>query len=425
MNPSLSKPATFSDSMSRYFTLTVFLFAALGLSIPSGQATGMTLIFFGTLYCSVKYWRVAFTRSEALVVAIALAFYALIMLVDVSFRGDGIKAWGRPNRFWFAALTLLVLCKVRISIQWVWIGIILGTIIPALIAAYQHYYLGISRGHAFAMEILFGNIMMTLSLFCFCGMIWAGTQERKFTWSTIFLLAAAMGLIGSLLSGTRGSLLAAPLLAVPLLFIIWQQKAGGSRLILILFTFAISVFIFFIAITYTPLIARTSSAIAEAYSYFVNGEKMTGTGARLELWRAAIILFLEKPLIGWGELPYRDGLGSLIASGEIELPRSLHGTHSHNEFFNALAKRGMVGFAGLTLVFLVPMIFFFKQFKRSVDMQTKALAMAGFLTALSTALYGLTNVNFNHHATTIFYTFWVAIWAALITSSQNPKRYDG
>ncbi|HKU17858.1 MAG TPA: O-antigen ligase family protein, partial [Candidatus Saccharimonadales bacterium] len=140
-------------------------------------------------------------------------------------------------------------------------------------------------------------------------------------------------------------------------------------------------------------------------------------GQRLELWRAAWRLFLRHPLLGIGTGAYEPGTESLIASDEIA-PFAGEYDHPHNDYLNALASFGIVGFLLLLIVLVLP-IWLFLRAAQSGDHTVQALGLAGLFTVIGFAIYALTDVVFLHNMMVIWYVVYIALFYALLDAHAS------
>lgn len=145
-------------------------------------------------------------------------------------------------------------------------------------------------------------------------------------------------------------------------------------------------------------------------------------GQRFELWRAAWHLFLRHPWLGIGTGAYQPGTERLIAADEIA-PFASEYDHPHNDYVNALASFGIVGFLLLMAVLLQP-AWIFLGAAQSGERTVHALGLAGLFTVIGFAIYALTDVVFLHNMMIIWYVIYMALFVALI-QTQAEKRNNG
>src|SRR5690554_6634633 len=85
----------------------------------------------------------------------------------------------------------------------------------------------------------------------------------------------------------------------------------------------------------------------------------------------------------------------------------------HNEFLDALAKRGAIGLAVLLALYLVPMRLF-AQHLAARNYELRSLAVAGVLLPVAYIDFGLSQAYLTHNSGVMMYAFLlVVIWASL------------
>ena len=139
---------------------------------------------------------------------------------------------------------------------------------------------------------------------------------------------------------------------------------------------------------------------------------VTSVGKRFDMWRAAWMLFLERPLMGVGTGAYQQYTDELIRQGRVA---PFIGTydHPHNDYLDALASRGILGLFTLLALFLIPVRYFLRA-TANEDRTLHALGLAGILTVGGFAIYGLTDTIFLHSIMISWYVIYMALFYALI-----------
>jgi O-antigen ligase len=138
----------------------------------------------------------------------------------------------------------------------------------------------------------------------------------------------------------------------------------------------------------------------------------TSVGKRFEMWRAAWRLFLSHPLSGVGTGAYKDMTNELIKKGQIG-PFISSYDHPHNDYLDALSNRGILGFAVLFAILLIPTL----RFVRATSSQQgamHAIGLAGVLTVAGFAIYALTDTIFLHSIMITWYVIYMALFYALL-----------
>jgi len=152
------------------------------------------------------------------------------------------------------------------------------------------------------------------------------TKKERYFLLTTFLLTFG----GIFLSGSRGVWLALVVACTVTLFIYNRKKAVSFLLTIII----VCVIIFALSDT---LRQRAVSIVT-----FFNTEDTVGsTGSRIELWKGALLIFKESPILGSGIWDFEANINKLIK--EKKLNNVDTAVHAHNIFFQALATRGIMG----------------------------------------------------------------------------------
>ena len=185
-----------------------------------------------------------------------------------------------------------------------------------------------------------------------------------------------------------------------------SQKAPGSALNV------------FIGPSGTLWLAPIESYLGE-YSFSIGN---TSIGQRLELWRAAWQLFLQRPWFGNGTGAFQAKLQYLIQDGLIVPFVGIY-DHPHNDYLNALACRGILGFAALLAILLIP-AWRFLRWARSPDREAHAVAMAGMLTVAGFAIFALTDTIFLHSMMITWYVLYMALFYSLLDTLPEPLEFQ-
>lgn len=415
-----------------WISFSIFLLPALSVIAPSGYSFGAVALLLGSTYIAyrrislIDAWGALPRMVQAIVLLMLL--YAAVWILDAALRGEGVREFDRPSRFIFAALCLLILSQIRISAEWFWAGVIVGSAGAGLHAGWEVFVLGSSRASGTAQTIQFGNISMLLGLMSCAGIVATWTSRARWAWRPAFAVAAVLGVSGSFLSGTRGAWLMPLILLVfsYQLFDRWKPRMAYTAVCVIALTLV------YAAAYYSPstgMGGRIDSAVEELTAY-VNGDERGGSvGYRLEMWQGAFTLFTERPLVGWGENGYIDGLRQLGNQGKIEKGASRF-THAHNDWANVFAKKGILGALILAAIYFLPLLFFIGRSKgiptppygstlSAGHYRAVGLSSAGIILVTGFFLAGMTQVSFNHNSGVMIYAFFLAVLIGLICEPHD------
>lgn len=143
----------------------------------------------------------------------------------------------------------------------------------------------------------------------------------------------------------------------------------------------------------------------------------TPVAQRLEMWRAAWLLFKRAPLFGVGTGAYQDETRVLVEAGRVP-PDIADFDHAHSDYFDALSSRGLLGFLSLLLLLGVP-AWLCKDGLDSHDPHRVGAALGGVLVATGFAIFGLTETMFIHSVTIGWYVIMTAIFFVCVETRDG------
>ncbi|WP_242597102.1 O-antigen ligase family protein [Billgrantia sulfidoxydans] len=413
--PSASDRTAF---LNLYTSFAVFLFGAIALVVPSGYSVGALLLLLGSAWLLVVRPTLGLSRQDWLVIA-ALFSYATVGMVAAWVDGQGARGLDKPIRFLLAVPAMLLVMAYPPRLAWMWSGIILGAIGAGSWAGWQKLVAEVARAEGYTYVIQFGNLSMLLGIFCLAGLGWAVVQPRRWPWVLLLLVGALMGILGSLFSGSRGGWIGFPFVLLVLYRGYGRQLSARLKVaaLALMVTGAMLVY----AMPQTGVQPRIHQAFDNISQYASGENRRTSLGDRFEMWRGSALLVLEKPFIGWGTEGYKEGMQRLADKGVINPYVTRYG-HVHNEFLDALVKRGLIGLAVLLALYLVPLRLFIQHFKTQ-DMELRSLAVAGALLPVAYIDFGLSQVFLAHNSGVMMYAFWlVVLWGRTSTMVKFNSR---
>lgn len=407
--------ATIGMSMRLYTSLAVFLLCAIALIVPTGYSLGAVMLVLGSVVLLIKQPALGVRRQDWLVMA-ALAAYATVGILEAWWDGQGMRGIDKPIRFLLAVPAMLLIMAYPPRLSWLWSGLALGAIGAGVWAGWQKLFEEVGRATGYTYVIQFGNLSMLLGILCLAGLGWAFVQPHRKAWMALLLIGAVAGVLGSLFSGSRGGWIGLPFVLLVLYRGFGRHLPGMLKVGALLVVVAGGLVMYLMPQTGVQL--RVHEAFNDVGLYISEGNPDTSVGARFEMWRGAYHLILEKPLTGWGENGYQQGMQALADNGVINDVVTQYG-HAHNEFINAFAKRGVVGLAVLLAIFLIPMRLFASQIT-SVDLELRSLAVAGVLLPVAYIDFGFSQVFLGHNSGVMMYAFLLAVlWGIFTVRSRD------
>jgi O-antigen ligase len=218
----------------------------------------------------------------------------------------------------------------------------------------------------------------------------------------------ALGLAVAIRTESRTGWLIVPVAAVLLAVKNTRRKGSLPAALLVVVALLAGAYLF------APTVQdRIHEAVHEVELYANGGDRDTSSGVRLSLFRTNLILFEQRPLLGWGYAKEPD----ILAIPEIrKIYTPLFGYYwktagGHNEYLQSMMRMGLLGLASRLLLLLVPLVVF----ARAVGSRDPVRARngyAGLVVVTGYLLGGLTVEVFNLSYSTSFYALLVALFAA-------------
>lgn len=398
-----------SSFLTRYTSVAVFLLGAFALVLPTGYSFGAALLLLGSFYLLWNSPPLRLQTRDWLILLVLLT-YGLLGMIDAAWRGEGIRDMDRPLRFLLAMpiLALLIAYPPRLAALWAGLGI--GALGAGVWAAWQKLAENVDRAQGYTHLIQYGDLSLMMGVFCLAGLGWAVIRKRSIWWLLLLGLGTLGGILGSVFTGTRGGWIGLPIMLVILYWGYGSLLSVKGKLGVFGIMIVVAGLIY--ALPQTDVQHRIQRASTEIQQYFDGTNRTSSIGYRLEMWRGAWHLFQDKPLLGWGEMEYRQGMMTLAEHG-VMLKRAARFHHTHNELFDTLAKRGLVGLAFMLALYLVPLVLF-ARYLRADSFEVRSLALAGTLLPVSYLCFGLTQSIMAHNSGVMMYAFWlVVLWGTL------------
>ncbi|RCV92194.1 O-antigen ligase family protein [Vreelandella rituensis] len=372
------------------------------------------MLLLGSIALLIKRPALGLTHRDWLVIAAMLA-YATVSMLEAWWDGQGTPGLDKPSRFLLAIPAMLLVMAYPPRLSWLWAGLTLGAIGAGGWAGWQKLVEGEWRATGYTYVIQFGNLSMLLGILCLAGLGWAWVQPRRVPWLALLLVGALMGMLGSLFSGSRGGWVGLPFVLLVLYRGYGRHLPGLVKGTVLVAIVAGASLVY--ALPQTGVQSRVNQAFDDV-SRYVSGESLTSSvGARFEMWKGASQLILEKPLIGWGDNGYQEGMQALADEGVIHPFVTRYG-HAHNEFIDAWAKRGLIGLVVLLALYLIPMKFFARHLD-SPDLELRSLAVAGVLLSVAYIDFGLSQAFLTHNSGVMMFAFWLAVlWGSFAVRSR-------
>lgn len=434
-----------------------FLLALLPLAFAlraSASLVPIAIAFLWGLYLLIRradLRRTVLGARAVLTVCLLVLVYAGINILG---HGLGWHALDLPSHMvLFAVISVLFALPLRERV--VWFGFSTTAAILGLASAVQHYVMGMQRsyglngGHWGAIE--FAMLLLVLSLLALSQVLDERLDTRLRGWHGV---CAALGIMGALLTQSRGPF-AAMILATVLLAWLHVRRVGrrqGSMLMLagVFLVLLVTGLSLHGALTHRFELggrqamnysAAASAAAPVGHVAGASQSLQSGSGAvqqspehapdmpahaphqghaphesgsvsaRLQMWSVAWHGFVTHPLFGVGLDRFGAYSRAQIAAGHADSSIAQF-NHPHDEYLEAAVTGGVPGLLILLLVFLVPLIWFARH-AMDVDFTVAVIARGGILVVVMYMLCALTDNVFYRAMPHSLYFFMVtgfAVW---------------
>lgn len=348
---------------------------------------------------------------------LCLVGYFVCFLTSMWLYQGKLRELDLPSRA-ILLLPLLSLCTLLpLRMRWILYGLLAGSLLAGLTALSRFFIFKTDYNDLFPgyMYIQAGGILMSLGLFSLTiAFYFSQRQEKSLAWfaSTASLFAT----LAAVVNQARGAWVLAPLLVI---LIVWLHRQQVSKRLLVLFgLLALAGGI----LSGQMIQQRWNQAAQEISAYWQNNNGSTSVGARLDMWKSALMGIQEKPIFGHGiegakalrKSHYEQGLISEFAS---------HFTHTHNQYLQDTLTRGLIGLFSLLSLFFVPILAFVKGLKQNAE--SRLWGILGITHVLATMGYCLTQAFLSHNSGTMFYFFCLLLFFGLQKSAQNRPLEGG
>ncbi|WP_150914426.1 O-antigen ligase family protein [Marinobacter halotolerans] len=341
----------------------------------------------------------------------------LISLVETGFRRDSVRELDVLLRPLWAIPILFLFIRVRMAESLLWFGVALGAIAVGLSALYEylmvdHYV----RADGATSAVTFGNTALLMGIMSAIGIPYFRKLGKP--WIILPAVALMLGLLASLLSGTRGGWVALPALV---LLLLWHFSRTGYAKASLTTAVILAIGIgSVLLLPQTGVTDRVELAVTEFNRYvddpMEHGD--TSVGTRLALWHASWNMFLEQPVFGGGiGHSFNAYLKEQVALGNYH-PTLVKQTMPHNVFLDTLALQGIVGLAGLFGLWgALGMVFVKAVFAQATELRT--LGAAGLALLVGYALFGLTDSVMGYGPPLVFFCLYAVLIVYLIAEVRQ------
>ncbi|MBD1401016.1 O-antigen ligase family protein [Pelovirga terrestris] len=310
---------------------------------------------------------------------------ALLSMINAEDMSSGLRRLEKMVGFLCLVPLCLAIDKIKLDLSRPFLfGLLVTGPVMAAIAYYSVHVQGLARAKGHYYSIALGDLSVLLAILVFIALM----VGRLSGWHACFgVFAILCGLYASMMSGTRGAWLALPIVVV---FVLWLLRHRLNKLNLAISVAGIVIVLFVgLAVMPNQIVDRLTDSQQNIEAFLDLKETDTSEGIRLLLWRTAIEIWLDNPLIGTGLGDFRQETIARIEEGTLSLNKDWG--HAHNIFLDTLATMGTLGL----LVFMMTLFVLPAQilFRIGVAREKKTSdfpVIAGLASLLCFGVFGLT-----------------------------------
>ncbi len=298
-------------------------------------------------------------------------------------------------------------------------GIAASALAAAVAGFYQYFMQDMGRALGWMNHpIYFGNLSVLL---CVYAVTTLSTLRAELTARMRWLLAISIPLLmfAAFLSVSRSSWLG----LTGLLVLIDWHRVNRTRLIGIGLAIATALILILVFVPELSSSLRITEAIQDARK-LLDGDYRSSIGDRLQMWKAALLMFLSSPLVGVGSGIFQVEAAKLAASGAVDIVL-VDGTtifnQAHSEIMDILATKGLVGLLAYVILLALPFRIL-HPLAATENARSRAFALMGQATCIAFLMFGLTLATFKVQIYCAVFPVMIAMFTAMALNLADDGR---
>jgi len=284
-----------------------------------------------------------------------------------------------------------------------------GCIVAFPIAVYQVYVLAMPRAAAFGSDPIWsaqaGIILAFLALL--------GFQVATRWWKLLFAIGPALMIAVAFLSGSRG-----PMLAIPVLFVVFLAASTRHWLASLLGALALAVTGFLLLGWFWPSgFARLETIETILLDLITTGQIGEGSGGERQImYQAGIKAFLHQPWFGYGWEQRMPAIGPFLPENYEYITTVHH--HLHSDALDFAVSGGLFGIFSYILILVAPILGAISS-PRDGQYRFRISATAGI--SLGYFIFGVSYLTFGYEYHT---TLYVVLSAIVVGGCRDRKPFE-
>lgn len=292
-----------------------------------------------------------------------------------------------------------------------WISVNIGAWLSGFYAIYQLLVYSTLRATGSYHPIAFADISLALAFLSFSSLSYFRFNNKFF--SLLPILSFFFGLSATILSGSRGALIALPIFVLVMLI---QYKS--QKYLLLLLLIAASLLLYQVDKANNFYMKKR---LVSTYTNLIQTKQLWDSGKpskeiRFDLWHSAYHVIKRHPLIGIGQEAFQNETKKLIEHKIIPNNKKSISYETHNQLLFDATACGLSGGIFSFLLFLYPCYIFFLQI-----LKRNKMAYSGVIFVMAFFMFGLTEDIFLRN---IYITFYVIGLAFLFYVINTDSYYE-
>jgi O-antigen ligase len=274
---------------------------------------------------------------------------------------------------------------------------LLGVVVALGVAAWEVFALGQGRAAGIGSDPIWSA--QAAVVLGFIALV--GVPQARGAWRLLFWLGPLLGMATALLAGSRGPLLAVPVLFVVALFLVVRRWWLALPVIVAAMVAAIAI----MGVAYPGSLERLTS-LSTIATELASGSLVSevSSGQRLAFYQGSLAAFLEAPLFGHGWDDKVEAVRPFLPDGGAMLDEGHH--HLHSDILDFGVSGGVFGLLAYLLVLCAPVA---GALTSPHDSQYRSRLAGSVLLAVGYFVCGLTYLLFGYEFHTTLYICLAAI----------------
>jgi len=414
-----------TKSIQHQLILALIFLAPLGWLTVRSWINGILVILslFCLFFLIYNKNKIQLHQSDQIVIATFILPILAVLITQAYTNNWSMRPYDGPSRFLLGIPIYLYIRSEKINIlPIIAIAIpltLVFNLVSVLINTTPSEFWNNRLTTYFVDPLTFGNYSLILGFLSLLMVQYQHNLKAVYL-KNIFQIACltgfVIGLYLSLGSMSRSGWLAIPFLAIYSIWCLRKEIASHLNVFLVIIFFA-SLFCLFLLLSNEVIQARFLSIYSETNAWITKsrGFDSSSGGIRLSMWVLSYKLFMMNPLMGYGDLGYKDLLitdPNLIASAS-EIARTSMFNGPHNEILANSLRYGIFGLISSCSLFTTPAVIALLKMREE---NFAAKLIFSFIVSLLICSVALEVFNLKYTAS--FYAFLMPI---LLAASNNLK----